>query len=233
MRPPRAGYSGEMNPDLLKNPNNGWLFDVRAAQAWCLARAGRSRARSARGRDRPPGAPPPRSARPARLAGPGRQRRSAHPARSCIGRVAARGRGRRGPADRLRQRRQPAAVEGGRAAARSRGPARARRQPAAHRPAAAHRKRAAGADRRRGRASRWPWCVVQMFAAAPPPAGALPIALRFASIGACCCSRSVLSLIDRRVFGVAPALQASRPDLVPALKDEAFVRRSPRRAASI
>ena len=25
MRPPRAGYSGEMNPDLLKNPNNGWL----------------------------------------------------------------------------------------------------------------------------------------------------------------------------------------------------------------
>ena len=26
MRPPRAGFSGEMNPDLLKNPNNGWLF---------------------------------------------------------------------------------------------------------------------------------------------------------------------------------------------------------------
>ena len=25
MRPPRAGYSGEQNPDLLKNPNNGWL----------------------------------------------------------------------------------------------------------------------------------------------------------------------------------------------------------------
>ena len=28
MRPPRAGFSGEMNPDLLKNPNNGWLFQV-------------------------------------------------------------------------------------------------------------------------------------------------------------------------------------------------------------
>src|SRR5262249_22539630 len=28
MRPPRAGYSGEMNPDLLKNPNNGWLFQM-------------------------------------------------------------------------------------------------------------------------------------------------------------------------------------------------------------
>ena len=25
MRPPRAGYSGDMNPDLLTNPNNGWL----------------------------------------------------------------------------------------------------------------------------------------------------------------------------------------------------------------
>jgi hypothetical protein len=28
IRPPRAGYSGEMNPDLLKNPNNGWLFQM-------------------------------------------------------------------------------------------------------------------------------------------------------------------------------------------------------------
>jgi predicted permease len=26
MRPPRARFSGEMNPDLLKNPRNGWLF---------------------------------------------------------------------------------------------------------------------------------------------------------------------------------------------------------------
>jgi putative ABC transport system permease protein len=26
MRPPRAGYSGEMNPDLLGNPDNSWLF---------------------------------------------------------------------------------------------------------------------------------------------------------------------------------------------------------------
>ena len=28
MRPPRAGFSGEQNPDLLRNPNNGWLFQV-------------------------------------------------------------------------------------------------------------------------------------------------------------------------------------------------------------
>jgi hypothetical protein len=28
MRPPRAGYSGEMDPNLLNNPNNGWLFSL-------------------------------------------------------------------------------------------------------------------------------------------------------------------------------------------------------------
>ena len=28
MRPPRAGYSGEMNPDLLQVRNNRWLFSV-------------------------------------------------------------------------------------------------------------------------------------------------------------------------------------------------------------
>jgi macrolide transport system ATP-binding/permease protein len=28
MRPPRAGYSGEMNPDLLKNPTNSWLSGI-------------------------------------------------------------------------------------------------------------------------------------------------------------------------------------------------------------
>jgi len=28
MRPPRAGYSGEMNPDLLQVRTNRWLFSV-------------------------------------------------------------------------------------------------------------------------------------------------------------------------------------------------------------
>src|SRR6185295_1306924 len=28
MRPPRAGYSGEMNPDLLKNAGNSWIFAI-------------------------------------------------------------------------------------------------------------------------------------------------------------------------------------------------------------
>ena len=30
MRPPRAGYSGEQNPDLLRHPTNSWLSGGRA-----------------------------------------------------------------------------------------------------------------------------------------------------------------------------------------------------------
>ena len=28
MRPPRARYSGEQNPDLLKSPSNSWIFGI-------------------------------------------------------------------------------------------------------------------------------------------------------------------------------------------------------------
>ena len=62
MRPPRAGFSGEQNPDLLKNPNNGWLFQfgrrkpgVSAQQA--QARSSRSRPTYVRTRN--PNARPP------------------------------------------------------------------------------------------------------------------------------------------------------------------------------
>jgi predicted permease len=33
MRPPRAGYSGEMNPDLLRTPNNSWLSGIARLKA--------------------------------------------------------------------------------------------------------------------------------------------------------------------------------------------------------
>ena len=33
MRPPRAGYSGEMDPDLLEHPTNSWLFGVARLKA--------------------------------------------------------------------------------------------------------------------------------------------------------------------------------------------------------
>ena len=67
------------------------------------------------------------------------------------------------------------------------------------------------------------WMVVRAFEAAPPPAGALPIALEFAVDRRVLLFSLVLSVATGLVFGAAPALQASRPGLVPALKDEAFV----------
>ena len=42
MRPPRAGFSGEQNPDLLKNPNNGWLFQVGRLKAGVSAQQAQS-----------------------------------------------------------------------------------------------------------------------------------------------------------------------------------------------
>jgi len=68
MRPPRAGYSGEMNPDLLHNPDNGWLSlmgklkpEVTLEQATSSLTVLASRLDDARrqGQPRPANAPPP------------------------------------------------------------------------------------------------------------------------------------------------------------------------------
>jgi putative ABC transport system permease protein len=67
------------------------------------------------------------------------------------------------------------------------------------------------------------WLAVQSFQASPPPAGALPIALDFTLDRRVLAFSLILSVLTGLVFGTAPALQASRPGLVPALKDEAFV----------
>ena len=66
------------------------------------------------------------------------------------------------------------------------------------------------------------WAVVRGFQAAPPPAGALPIALDFTIDRRVLVFSLVLSIVTGIVFGLAPALRASRPRLVPALKDESF-----------
>ena len=63
------------------------------------------------------------------------------------------------------------------------------------------------------------WAVVRAFQAAPPPPGALPVALDLAIDRRVLLFSIGLSLITGFVFGVAPALKASRPGLVPALKD--------------
>jgi predicted permease len=63
------------------------------------------------------------------------------------------------------------------------------------------------------------WAVVQAFQASPPPPGALPVAVDLAIDRRVLLFSIVLSLITGLMFGVAPALKASRPSLVPALKE--------------
>jgi predicted permease len=63
------------------------------------------------------------------------------------------------------------------------------------------------------------WAVIQSFQATPPPAGALPVALDFSLDHRVLSFTLVLSLFTGVVFGVAPALNASRPGLVLALKN--------------
>jgi putative ABC transport system permease protein len=65
------------------------------------------------------------------------------------------------------------------------------------------------------------WAVVQSFRAAPPPPGTLPLAVEFAIDQRVLLFSLALSFLTGIVFGIAPALTASRPGLVPALKDAA------------
>jgi predicted permease len=63
------------------------------------------------------------------------------------------------------------------------------------------------------------WAVIQAVEAAPPPPGALPLAFDFAIDRRVLLFSVALSLVTGILFGVAPALKASRPGLVSALKD--------------
>jgi len=67
------------------------------------------------------------------------------------------------------------------------------------------------------------WLLVGAFQTAPPPAGALPIVLDFTIDRRVLAFSFAVSFATGILFGLAPALRASRPDLVPALKDESFV----------
>ena len=67
------------------------------------------------------------------------------------------------------------------------------------------------------------WAIAAGFAAAPPPPGALPVGLEFAIDQRVLFFTLVLSILTGLIFGLAPAIRASRPRLVPSLKDDAFV----------
>jgi predicted permease len=62
------------------------------------------------------------------------------------------------------------------------------------------------------------WTVIECFKAAPPPPGGLPLTAEFMVDQRVLFFALVLSGMTGILFGIAPALEASRPGLVPALK---------------
>jgi macrolide transport system ATP-binding/permease protein len=219
MRPPRAGYSGEQNPDLLRNPGNSWLYQLarrkpgvtrEQAQAELVAIA----TTYVRGRN--PNARPPRLVLVPIDAGDVNQRNQMRSVATLLGFVVG----------------AVLLIACANVANLLLSKAAARRREVAIRLALG--------------ASRWrivrqlltesvllsvlggaggvvlAWLVVRGFEAAPPPPGALPIALDFSVDRRVLVFSLGLSLLTGILFGLAPALQASRPGLVPALKDDAF-----------
>jgi len=65
------------------------------------------------------------------------------------------------------------------------------------------------------------WWATRYLTAVPPPTGALPINPQFTIDRRVLLFTLGLSLLAGVIFGLAPALRASRPSLIPALKDDA------------
>ena len=64
------------------------------------------------------------------------------------------------------------------------------------------------------------WLAIRAMRASPPPAGALPILIEFTIDWKVMAFTLGLSVLTGVFFGLVPALRASRPDLVPALKNQ-------------
>ena len=65
------------------------------------------------------------------------------------------------------------------------------------------------------------WWTTSTLIATPPPAGSLPITVQFSIDRRVLLFTFAISLLAGIIFGLAPALRASRPQLIPALKDDA------------
>jgi macrolide transport system ATP-binding/permease protein len=216
MRPPRAGYSGEQNPDLLKNAGNSWLFGLgrlRRGAAREEASAELATLATTFVRTVSPGAPPARVPVVPVDEGDSNQQGRMRSVAWLLGGVVG--------AVLLIACANIANLLLSRTAARTREVA---------------VRLAIGASRARlvrqlltesillsliGGAAGFALAsaAVQAFQAAPPPPGALPLAIEFTIDQRVLVFSFLLSLVTGICFGVAPALTASRPNLVPALKD--------------
>ena len=221
MRPPRARYSGEQNPDLLKHPTNSWIFAVGRLKAGATvdqasADLGAIAAEYARARI------PPASGRPAGAfrvtlvpfeEGNLEQRQALRTVALLLGGVVG--------AVLLIACANIANLLLSRAASRQRelavrlalGANRARlvRQLLTESVLLSLAGGVAGVA--------LAWGIAQAFRVAQPPPGALPLAIDFSIDYRVLLFAFALSGLTGILFGIAPAFRASSPELVPALKD--------------